>query len=849
MEMDLDQYGHERDINGNDYALIKVRVPEALNDLVCIPRAYNDQKRESHPEEKTVWFYIQDGVKYVTFLCEGYEDLEVEIKPQAQSGKVYTMEISVNTSIVIVQNVSDLQDYLKIKVSPEDANLWIGKSKEKKDELINLKLRDGQFSKLLPYGTYYYELTHKLYKTKKGEVRIDGNDANFKIIMSPNYGYVEIDTSPSDADIYIDEIFVGKSPIKTGKLGAGKKEVWIQKTDYYSDKHEISVKGDGTVQNYSFSLRPQFGTVTLECEDPKAEIWIDKEYKSLGCWKGNLSALNGGEHKIETKKKGHQSAGATIIVKEGEQSTKNVKAPTPLYGSINVNTSPRECDIFIDDEFVATSPKNINEILVGEHILTLKKDGYITIRESISVEHNQTLSIEKTLKKGTLYVPVEVRTVSSASIYIDGKYYGKGTYTGKLPEGEHTFCSRETDCTDGLVSKTLKSGNKTVLIRIPAPVQKTGKFKAVGRNNAYVYLKESGGSFTKFGTIPYEGNIPVGEYDAYSSKYGYEDSPVYSFSIEENKLTQLNFKQKKKYWISQEEDFAEHFGEVKYGYGLGSAPDHYLGFNYGYVKSHLGLHTSALFGVGGKDVSAHLGPILRLTNDRSDLDFQIYAGIGAHYDRNATFVDPLFKSKEWHWSADAGIRLNFDNLNDDSAFSWASLSLGCQLSDGMAVPNIGVSLFPKLIDLSGMLDFVGTSEDGFSQHFFDTLMGYDACYSGFMMGLSYTWLKTHLGLYTSFMIGFDGGYSIIAGPAVRLTSDLSSCDFQLYGGCGVVNDCFGCDLGIRFGWHGDNFSLWDFSLGCQVYDGCFIPTISIGPGLIYIIAEALAAMGESFYYY
>ena len=257
-----------------------------------------------------------------------------------------------------------------------------------------------------------------------------------------------------------------------------------------------------------------------------------------------------------------------------------------------------------------------------------------------------------------------------------------------------------------------------------------------------------------------------------------------------------------------------------------------------------------MYGVDGGDFGMTVGPLIHLSN-YTDTDWQLYAGIGARYDAESDAYDPLFGSYEWHWLVDAGIRMNFDELTSDffdAELSFASLSLGCKFSSDLVIPTLGVSLFPAFA-----YGLVENDNWDFAAHFAGVSMGYDIDMDDFMMGAYYSYCRTQLGFYTNFLVGFEESYSIAAGPVIRLTDDYSFCDWQLYGGIGVQNDEFMGDFGMRFGWQSStSFSWWDFSLGCQVYDGCYTPTMTLGLGvsltaILTACTIALAALEEEGY--
>ena len=378
-------------------------------------------------------------------------------------------------------------------------------------------------------------------------------------------------------------------------------------------------------------------------------------------------------------------------------------------------------------------------------------------------------------------------------------------------------------------------------LTIPNPTEKTGALNITTNAGGSIYIKKDGTESSY--SAPYTNRyMPVGNYSAYASKKGYHSSSTKYFTVRENETTNIDLDMRKIGWLERNTSYYTiHAAEVTYGFGVNTSDyytgsENYIGLNYTYAPKAMGVHASLMTGIENGDFGITVGPAIHLSN-YTDTDWQIYAGIGARYDPNSHALDPLFNSYEWHWMVDAGVRMNLDEFNDDllgTELSFASLSLGCKFSSDMFIPTVGLSLFPALL--------TANENDGFASHFAGMSMGIDIDNEEFMLGAYYSYCYTHLGAYTSFMFGMDGGYSLGAGPVIRLTDDYSICDWQLYGGLGVQNDELMGDFGMRFGWESDSYSLWDFSIGCQVYNGHFVPTISMSLALSFTVGALVGGL-------
>lgn len=242
------------------------------------------------------------------------------------------------------------------------------------------------------------------------------------------------------------------------------------------------------------------------------------------------------------------------------------------------------------------------------------------------------------------------------------------------------------------------------------------------------------------------------------------------------------------------------FAEPLVGYAVSDNWDATFGVNLGYFfdknRGRVGIHSSISMMGGDDSWGFRIGPILRLNDHYDDIEWQLYAGIGPHFD-SRTYL-----------SSDVGIRLNFHKLSDDYLLSLSSLSVGCQFMMGEVVPTIGVSLWPAMIFTQ--------SSDNYTTFAVDTMM---ALGDGFLMGASASWTPSTLGWYGTLLAPIDAcGMTLTTGPVYSMLDGM----FQMYGGCGLVDDDFGIDFGLRLV---ANFS---YSLGFQSNFDCSFLTIGYG---------------------
>ena len=182
-------------------------------------------------------------------------------------------------------------------------------------------------------------------------------------------------------------------------------------------------------------LKSNFAEVTLTV-DADAEIWVNNDKKGVRSWTGSLGK---GTYKIECKQEGHETSMISReITAEMNGQTITLPAPSPIYGSLNVESTPIGATIYIDGKEVGKTPRYIDEVLIGRRALRLVKEGYEEYSETVSVAKGERKQVKATLTTSGR----DVRFVCSApysQLKIDEQNMGSASGTYKLQDGRHSI--------------------------------------------------------------------------------------------------------------------------------------------------------------------------------------------------------------------------------------------------------------------------------------------------------------------------------------------------------------------------------------------------------------------------
>ncbi len=179
------------------------------------------------------------------------------------------------------------------------------------------------------------------------------------------------------------------------KLVLGRYSYKIISENYHDSEGIVTLSIPNGKHTEKVTLRPNFARITLTVENG-AEIYINDEKQGTGQWSGNLSP---GTYSVECRKANHKSTTETITVVEGKNSTHALKAPTPIVGVLSLISTPIKARITVDGVSHGETPNIVEGLLIGNHKVTLSKDGYETATVDITIIENETTEHSVQLKK------------------------------------------------------------------------------------------------------------------------------------------------------------------------------------------------------------------------------------------------------------------------------------------------------------------------------------------------------------------------------------------------------------------------------------------------------------------
>lgn len=264
--------------------------------------------------------------------------------------------------------------------------------------------------------------------------------------------YVVFQLTPKNAVVELDgELLETNGGVATKMMKLGTYSYRVQAPNYQPEAGSVTIDDLDNKKILTISLRPNFAHVTINV-DNNAEIWVNGEKKGNGVWTGNLGT---GTYEFEAKKAGHRNSFMTRDIEVvSEPQIIQLSPPTPIYGDANINSVPAMADIYIDDKKLGQTPMILSKLLVGDHSLVIKKQGYSDNKSTINVKENETAyyevkldSINKDDNRTLSSIPEDVDKIL---IKTGKKTHDGGEYYGELKSGKP----------DGYGKAVYKNGNQ-----------------------------------------------------------------------------------------------------------------------------------------------------------------------------------------------------------------------------------------------------------------------------------------------------------------------------------------------------------------------------------------------------
>jgi len=261
---------------------------------------------------------------------------------------------------------------LTLSVKDKTAEIWVN----------GKKYNTGTWRGDLGFGSYKVECKKTNHRTAETTLNVTQDMATTidLPVPTPITGALDITSTPSNAEIYLDGKKVGATPMNLPDVIIGDHTVVIKKENYKTSEEQV-VLTEGKTYTISKELKemPKLCSIDIIGSPKGASVYIDKVFRGLLPIKvENLERGKTYEVRIEERDYGMKRQKITIN-KDTVMSfdLSNVQGTPTRKGSsfVLIRSNPTLASIYVDGVNVGLTPKSV-ELGTGKHIIRVKKYGY-----------------------------------------------------------------------------------------------------------------------------------------------------------------------------------------------------------------------------------------------------------------------------------------------------------------------------------------------------------------------------------------------------------------------------------------------------------------------------------------
>ncbi|MBR6297087.1 MAG: PEGA domain-containing protein [Treponema sp.] len=244
--------------------------------------------------------------------------------------------------------------------------------------------------------------------------------------------YIEVQTTPSGAAVYLDGRYEGTSPLRMEVRPDVSHNIEVSKPGYKNEKKNVTAYAK-SVTNVSFYMSelPKKGEIKVSVTNASGcSVYLDGSYKGKAPL--TIKDLSPGNYRVRISKSNFQDEQKTVTVRAGEVT----KAEFSLkMGELRVHApGVIDASVYVDGRYKGTTPYFGSDLEPGYHEVKVTKPHYKDWTRSVSIRSGYVQNITADLEKlAELYV--RVLNTSGVTVYLNGRNVGSTPYHCEDLEG------------------------------------------------------------------------------------------------------------------------------------------------------------------------------------------------------------------------------------------------------------------------------------------------------------------------------------------------------------------------------------------------------------------------------
>ena len=244
-------------------------------------------------------------------------------------------------------------------------------------------------------GTHQLRIETERYLPVIAQLEIAGRGKaqQFAYPLQPGWADVTISSEPAGAQVHIDGVLQGITPLVTGVMGGEHTlELSLEKFKTVSMQHAFTA---GTqVQLDNIVLSPADGRLAISSEPAGATISVAGVFH--GTTPATLSLASTEQHIVRLSKPGYQVVDKAVTLAPDESQQLAVTLPAE-YGIVFVTARPADAELKIDGKPAGEATRRLR-LTTRPHTLTFSKPGYLSQQVTVTPRAGVSKNVDIALK-------------------------------------------------------------------------------------------------------------------------------------------------------------------------------------------------------------------------------------------------------------------------------------------------------------------------------------------------------------------------------------------------------------------------------------------------------------------
>ncbi|TDJ44422.1 MAG: PEGA domain-containing protein, partial [Gammaproteobacteria bacterium] len=230
-------------------------------------------------------------------------------------------------------------------------------------------------------GAHAMRIVTQRYLEFTAGVEIEGREVRQELHaeLQPAWGDIAFVTDPPDAEIYVDEQVVGRTPA-TVSIMAGEHAVLVRKGGYKSWTHTLSVDAGRPEQLPLIALVEVDGLLSIVSMPTGAAVSVDGRYR--GTTPAEVELAPGRRYEVIVSKPGFGTVTRSVEMESRRGHTVRLTLE-PRLGIVRITTDQADAELFVDGESRGHANQELT-LPARMHRIEVRKPGFATFTAEVN---------------------------------------------------------------------------------------------------------------------------------------------------------------------------------------------------------------------------------------------------------------------------------------------------------------------------------------------------------------------------------------------------------------------------------------------------------------------------------